>query len=121
MDVPVVLGLSAAFIGSLHATVTGQGEVYFDSIAMFIFFLLLARRWELRGKLSAADRLERLARITPRTASRLDAAGEVVTVPVHELAAGELIRLLYGRGRCGEWRAAGDDQGDPYGAAFRCQ
>jgi len=96
MDVPVVLGLSAAFIGSLHATVTGQGEVYFDSIAMFIFFLLLARRWELRGKLSAADRLERLARITPRTASRLDAAGEVVTVPVHELAAGELIRLLPG-------------------------
>ena len=71
MDIPVVLGLSAAFIGSLWATVTGHGEVYFDSIAMFIFFLLLARRWELRGKLSAADRLERLARITPRTASRL--------------------------------------------------
>ncbi|MGB5178355.1 MAG: heavy metal translocating P-type ATPase metal-binding domain-containing protein, partial [Gammaproteobacteria bacterium] len=45
MDIPVVLWLSAAFIGSLHATVTGHGEVYFDSIAMFIFFLLLARRW----------------------------------------------------------------------------
>jgi Cu2+-exporting ATPase len=96
MDVPVVLGLSAAFIGSLHATVSGQGEVYFDSIAMFIFFLLLARRWELRGKLSAADRLDRLARITPRTASRLDAAGEVTAVPVDELAVGDLVRLLPG-------------------------
>lgn len=96
MDIPVVLGLSAAFIGSLHATVTGQGEVYFDSIAMFIFLLLLARRWELRGKLSAADRLDRLARITPRTASRLDAAGEVTDVPVEELAVGDLIRLLPG-------------------------
>jgi Cu2+-exporting ATPase len=96
MDIPVVLGLSAAFVGSLHATVTGQGEVYFDSIAMFIFFLLLARRWELRGKLSAADRLDRLARITPRTASRLDAAGEVTAVPVDELAVGDLIRLLPG-------------------------
>jgi Cu2+-exporting ATPase len=96
MDVPVVLGLCAAFVGSLHATVTGQGEVYFDSIAMFIFFLLLARRWELRGKLSAADRLERLARITPRTASRLDANGEVTTVAVDELAAGDLIRVLPG-------------------------
>ena len=96
MDIPVVLGLSAAFIGSLHATVSGQGEVYFDSIAMFIFFLLLARRWELRGKLSAADRLERLARITPRTTSRLDAAGEVTTVAVDELVAGDLIRLLPG-------------------------
>jgi len=96
MDVPVVLGLSAAFAGSLHATVSGQGDVYFDSIAMFIFFLLLARRWELRGKLSAADRLERLARITPGTASRLDAAGEVTAVAVAELAAGDLIRLLPG-------------------------
>jgi Cu2+-exporting ATPase len=96
MDIPVVLGLSAAFIGSLQATVTGHGEVYFDSIAMFIFFLLLARRWELRGKLSAADRLERLARVTPRTASRLDAAGAAANVPVDELAVGELIRLLPG-------------------------
>lgn len=96
MDVPVVLGLSAAFIGSLYATVTGHGEVYFDSIAMFIFLLLLARRRELRGKLSAADRLERLARITPRTASRLDTAGAVVDIPVAELAMGDLIRLLPG-------------------------
>lgn len=96
MDVPVVLGLSAAFLGSLHATVTGQGEVYFDSIAMFIFFLLLARRWELRGKLSAADRLERLARVTPRTASRLNSAGAVAEVPVDELVAGDSIRLLPG-------------------------
>jgi len=96
MDVPVALGLSAAFIGSLHATVSGQGEVYFDSIGMFIFFLLLARRWELRGKLSAADRLERLARITPRTASRLDEDGEVTAVVVDELAVGDHIRLLPG-------------------------
>jgi len=97
MDVPVVLGLSAAFIGSLQATVSGHGDVYFDSIAMFIFFLLLARRWELRGKLSAADRLERLARITPRTAARLDTAGVARDTPVDELAVGDLIRLLPGQ------------------------
>jgi len=96
MDVPVVLGLSAAFVGSLHATVTGQGEVYFDSIAMFIFLLLLARRLELRGKLSASDRLERLARITPRMASRLDESGELAAVSVNELAVGDLIQLLPG-------------------------
>ena len=96
MDIPVVLGLSAAFTGSLYATVTGQGEVYFDSIAMFIFLLLLARRWELRGKLSAADRLERLARITPRMASRLDESGELAAVSVNELVVGDHIRLLPG-------------------------
>jgi Cu2+-exporting ATPase len=96
MDVPVVLGLTAAFMGSLHATVTGLGDVYFDSIAMFIFFLLLARRWELRGKLSAANRLDRLARVTPRTATRLDTASDTATVAVEDLAAGDLIRVLPG-------------------------
>ena len=96
MDVPVVLGLSAAFLGSLHATVTGRGEVYLDSIAMFIFFLLLARRYELRGKLTAADRIDRLARVTPGTASRLGSDGNVDEVPVDELVAGDRIRLLPG-------------------------
>jgi len=96
MDVPVVLGLSAAFLGSLHATVTGRGEVYLDSIAMFIFFLLLARRYELRGKLTAADRIDRLARVTPGTASRLGGDGNVDEVPVDELVAGDCIRLLPG-------------------------
>jgi Cu2+-exporting ATPase len=96
MDVPVVLGLTTAWLGSLHATLLQQGEVYYDSIAMFVFFLLLARRRELRGKLQAADRLERLTRITPDTATRLDAAGEWCAVAVTELEAGDRIRLLPG-------------------------
>ena len=102
MDIPVVLGLSGAFFGSLFATVTGRGEVYFESIAMFVFFLLLARRYELRGKLRAADRLESLSRVTPRTAHRLDAAGQGVDVPVGELVPGDRVRLLPGE-------VAGDD------------
>ena len=96
MDVPVVLGLSGAYLGSLHATITGRGEVYFESIAMFVFFLLLARRYELRGKLRAAHRLERLARISPRTAHRLDAAEQGTDVPVGELVPGDRIRLVPG-------------------------
>jgi len=47
----------------------------------------------LHGKLQAADRLERLARITPSTAARLDAAGEWCEVAVTELVAGDRIRV----------------------------
>ena len=43
MDVSVSLALWVAFIASLHATVTGTGHVYFDSISMFVCLLLLAR------------------------------------------------------------------------------
>ena len=96
MDIPVVLGLMVAWFGSLYTTITEHGEVYFDSIAMFVFFLLMARRLELRGKLRAAGRLEELARVTPRTALRIDAQGERHKVTVDELAPGDVIRLKPG-------------------------
>ncbi|NYT61371.1 hypothetical protein H0A66_03395 [Alcaligenaceae bacterium] len=47
MDVPVALGIIAAFIPSVYATWVGQGEVYFDSVTMFVAFLLTARYLEL--------------------------------------------------------------------------
>ena len=40
MDVPVALGVGAAFAASTWATLTASGEVYFDSVTMFVFFLL---------------------------------------------------------------------------------
>ena len=96
MDIPVVLGLTAAYSGSLYTTITGHGEVYYDSIAMFIFFLLLARRFELGGKLVAADHLERLARVIPGTAQRVDEEGVRQSVAVEELVPGDLVRLVPG-------------------------
>ena len=96
MDIPVVLGLSAAYAGSVYATVSGHGEVYYDSIAMFVFFLLLARRYELSGKLRAANHLDRLSRITPKTAQRIDEDGKRHTTSVDELLPGDLISLVPG-------------------------
>jgi len=47
MDVPVALGIVAAFLPSVLATWKGRGEVYFDSVTMFVAFLLTARYLEL--------------------------------------------------------------------------
>lgn len=96
MDLPIVLGLSAAFLGSLHATVFGHGEVYFDSIAMFVFLLLLARRQELKGKIQAANQLERISHSTPTTATRIQADNGSETVPAIDLRPGDHIRLRPG-------------------------
>ena len=95
MDVPIVIGLAIAWGGSLVATATQQGEVYFDSIAMFVLLLLIARFAELRGRLIAARSLDFMARIVPATARRLGDAGEE-EVPVVELIPGDLIRLAPG-------------------------
>lgn len=95
MDVPIALGLLTAYGGSALATVTQTGEVYFDSIAMFVFLLLLARYAELGARLTAAKSLDRMTRVMPQTARRLDASGEV-DVPLVELQAGDEVLVRPG-------------------------
>jgi Cu2+-exporting ATPase len=95
MDVPIVLGLSFAYIGSVHTTWTQSGEVYYDSIAMFVFLVLLARRIELRGRVRAADALDRVGKILPRVAIRLD-DGHEEEVLVTDLRPGDRVRVMPG-------------------------
>jgi Cu2+-exporting ATPase len=71
MDVPVALGIGVAFAASTVATLGGGGEVYFDSIAMFVFLLLAARFFEFLARRRAAAGLERLAHSAPAIAQRL--------------------------------------------------
>jgi len=58
MDTPVAISMLAAFIPSAWATWTGDGEVYFDSISMFVAFLLTARYLQIGAQqsLSIAQR-----------------------------------------------------------------
>lgn len=56
MDLPVSLAITLAWVASFWATLTGQGQVYFDSVVMFTFFLLLGRFLELRVR--RKDQLE---------------------------------------------------------------
>ncbi|MBV7538219.1 cadmium-translocating P-type ATPase [Duganella sp. sic0402] len=72
MDVPVALGIAAAFGASVIATFTGKGEVWFDSVTMFIFLLLCSRYLELRARRKAGAALERLQHALPASASLLE-------------------------------------------------
>ena len=74
MDVPVALGIGAAFGGSLHALLSGHGDVYFDSVTMFVFLLLGGRYLELGARRKAAGALERLQQGLPPSALRLRGA-----------------------------------------------
>lgn len=95
MDVPVVLGLTLGWIGSAFATIRGAGDVYFDTIVMFIFFLLAARAWELQGRLRAASAIDRMLKIIPCEVTRLvdDIPQRVM---VHDVAVGDILRVLPG-------------------------
>jgi len=46
MDVPIAVAITLAWSASIWATITNSGEVYFDSVVMFSFFLLAGRYLE---------------------------------------------------------------------------
>ena len=71
MDVPVALGIAVAFGASVAATLVGEGEVYFDSVTMFVFLLLLGRYFEILARQRAGQALRHLARLAPEFANRL--------------------------------------------------
>ncbi len=96
MDVPVAIGVGAGFLASAAATVRGVGEVYFDSVTMFVAFLLLARYLELRMRQSSRSGAEMLARQLPATCERLGAGGTAERIPVARLQAGDRIRIKAG-------------------------
>tara|TARA_R110000823_G_scaffold130015_15_gene258019 strand:- start:10119 stop:12623 length:2505 start_codon:yes stop_codon:yes gene_type:complete len=50
MDLPVALAIGLAFLASAWATISNSGQVYFDSVVMFTFFLLLGRFLEKRAR-----------------------------------------------------------------------
>ncbi|WP_444891025.1 heavy metal translocating P-type ATPase [Microbulbifer sp. DLAB2-AA] len=95
MDVPVSLAIGLAYGASFYATVFGTGEVYFESISMFTFFLLLGRTVEMRARHRAGLASGGLAQLLPMTAARYDGT-EVAHVPVAALAAGDRILLRPG-------------------------
>ena len=77
LDTPIALGLAGAFAASAWATVTGSGEVYFDSISMLAFLLLGARYAEAVARRRAARALDPLLAWVPATVL---SPGERVTV-----------------------------------------
>ena len=99
MDVPVSLGISTAFVASLWTTVTGTGAVYYDSVCMFVFFLLTGRYFELAAHKRASEASEALVQAAPATATRLVTRGgqtEEETVAVAELQPGDRVRIRPG-------------------------
>ncbi|MGB5064449.1 MAG: HAD-IC family P-type ATPase, partial [Candidatus Competibacter sp.] len=96
MDVPVSLAVLAAFVASIWHTWQGDGEVYYDSVTMFVFFLLTGRFLEMTARHRAGQISEALVRMLPASAIRLDADGVEQVVPVAELAPGDRVLVRPG-------------------------
>lgn len=96
MDVPIALALALAFSAGTVNLVTGSGQGYFDSITMFVAFILAARYVELLARQDAQGGAEALAKQLPATCERVrnyPSSGQVEIVPVINCNPGDVLRI----------------------------
>lgn len=99
MDVPVALAIGLAYTASGWATIFSEGEVYFESVSMFAFFLLLGRYIEMRARHRNRVAFGNLAQLMPLTAccvSDVDGAQVEQQVPLKVLQVDDRVLVKAG-------------------------
>lgn len=95
MDVPVALAIALAFLASCYHFFRGDGEVWFDSVVMFIFFLSLGRHMEMMLRHRNLQAGAALARLLPEWAERIRGERRE-TVPAGDLESGDRVVVRAG-------------------------
>jgi Cu2+-exporting ATPase len=95
MDIPVSLAIGAAYVASVWATVFQTGEVYYDSVTMFTFFLLIGRYLEMQARHRTGRAGNALLNLIPTSATRLNGECETL-IPSTELTPGDLVLVKPG-------------------------
>lgn len=100
MDLPVAIGIGITFLVSTAGTFDMQGifgrEVFFDSLTMFVFFLLSGRWLELRLRDRTAGALDAVLNRLPDSVERQLADGSFERVAVRRVQEGDLVRVQPG-------------------------
>ena len=97
LDTPISLGIAVGAGHSAWATVTGRGEVWFDSVAVLIAALLTARWLQLRSRRLAGEASDRLLALVPRVARRVvfdrGHGSTVEVIEVDDLAVDDIVEV----------------------------
>ena len=93
MDVSVSLAIALAFVASIFGTLSNTGEVYFDSVSMFTFFLLVGRQLEMRARHKSVHATEKLAELLPISVELVEADGAHALVPLSSVNLGDDIYI----------------------------
>jgi P-type Cu2+ transporter len=106
MDLPVAIGMLGTFVVSSLGTFEPAGpfgaEVYFDSLTMFVFFLLMGRWMELRMREKTAGALEAVLNRLPDSVRRRASDGQWERVSIRRLAVGDVLEVLPGEAFAGD-------------------
>jgi len=96
MDTLIASSVLLAYLASLIETLRGGAHVWYDAAVMFVFLLLAARMLEQRARNAATAQVDALARARPAFAVRERGDGRRESVPVGELAPGDVVWIASG-------------------------
>ena len=95
LDVPIALALLVGGVAGVVNVVTGRGEVYFDSLTVLVFLLLVGRFFQFRQQRKADDAVELLFSMTPATC-RVVCGDRVTEQPIEALEIGDVVEVRPG-------------------------
>ena len=95
MDFLVITGASLAYIYSVYVMIKGQGEVYFDSVAMIITFVFIGKFLEVQSKKKAVDTMDSLTSSLPTEVIVLK-NGQKIQKEIQEVEIGDIVELRAG-------------------------
>jgi len=95
MDLPVALGLLVGLVDGIVDTIRGSGEIYFDSLSVLVFLLLVGRWIQYRQQRYAADSIELLYRLTPKISKKVE-GDSFVEIPTEMVVVGDRLKVLAG-------------------------
>lgn len=101
MDTPVSIGILVTFVASSGATFDPAGpwgsEIWYDSLTMFVFFLLGGRYLELKARDRTAGALDALINRLPERCERQQADGSFESISLKRLQPGDVVRVQAGQ------------------------
>jgi Cu2+-exporting ATPase len=97
LDLPLSVGILAGLGWGTANTIRGVGEIYFDSLSMLVFLLLVARFVVIRHQRRASSAAELLLALTPSRARRLDPkTNQASDVPIEALRIDDVVEVRVG-------------------------
>lgn len=93
LDIPIALALSVGGLWGVVNTVRGAGEIYFDSVSVLVFLLLVGRWIQHRQQRAATDSIELMLTLTPTSATMVAPDGTTASVPIERVEPGMLLRV----------------------------
>lgn len=95
LDLPIALALSLAGAAGAVNVVRGSGEIYFDSLTMLVFLLLVGRVLQRSAQRRAADAVELLYSLTPASVTLVE-NDELLQAPIEAVIPGAILLVRAG-------------------------